>query len=75
MFAHEVDNYHMCSCCHGMTPKLYFIRIFDQIYSEDAINFIHTKFLVKDCEFKFASSDAIDRASSSEFVTIASLAM
>ena len=24
------------------------------------INFIHTKFLVKDCEFKFASSDAID---------------
>ena len=34
--------------------------IFDQIYSEDSINFIHTKFLVKDCEFKFASSDAID---------------
>ncbi len=34
--------------------------IFNDVYSEDAINFIHTKFIVKDCSFNIISSDAID---------------
>ena len=34
--------------------------IFNEVYSEDAINFIHTKFIVKNCRFNTVLSDAID---------------